>query len=124
MISCGTDIVKVDRIKDSIEKYGETFIKKIYTDEEINYCESRRMCKYESYAARFAAKEATYKAICSNKNFDASWRDVEICKYESGKPFIKLHGEIEKIAEQKNIKNIDVTLSHENEFAIACVVMD
>lgn len=62
-VSCGNDIIKVSRIKDSIEKIGESFIKRVYTEEEINYCESRRMCKYQSYAVRFAAKEAVYKAL-------------------------------------------------------------
>ena len=65
---CGTDIVNVTRIKDTIEELGDTFKKRVYTDEEISYCESRRMCKYESYAARFAAKEAVYKAISPAKN--------------------------------------------------------
>lgn len=62
-VSCGNDIIKVSRIKDSIERIGENFIKRVYTEEEINYCESRRMCKYQSYAVRFAAKEAVYKAL-------------------------------------------------------------
>ena len=65
-VSCGNDIIKISRIKDSIEKIGETFIKRVYTEEEISYCESRRMCKYQSYAVRFAAKEAVYKAISPN----------------------------------------------------------
>ena len=54
-VYCGTDIVSVERIKNSIEELGDTFIKRIYTDEEIEYCESKRMCKYQSYAARFPA---------------------------------------------------------------------
>ena len=84
MVTCGTDIIKISRVKDSIERIGETFLKRVYTDEEIEYCESRRMCKYQSYAARFAAKEAIYKAISPNKGNEASWKDAEVCKYENG----------------------------------------
>ena len=76
-VLCGTDITSVERIKDSINEYGETFLKRIYTDEEISYCESRRMSKFQSYAARFAAKEAAYKALPIE---GASWHDVEIIK--------------------------------------------
>ena len=124
MVSCGTDIIKIERVKDSIERVGETFLKRVYTDEEINYCESRRMCKYQSYAARFAAKEAIYKAISPQKGNDASWQDAEVCRYENGKPYIKLYGELKKIAEEKNIKNIELSLSHDDDYAIACVVID
>ena len=124
MVTCGTDIIKISRVKDSIEKIGDTFLKRVYTDEEIEYCESRRMCKYQSYAARFAAKEAVYKAISPEKGSEATWKDIEICKYENGKPYIKLYDELKKIAEKENIKNIELSLSHDDDYAIACVVID
>lgn len=124
MISCGTDIIKVDRIKKSIEELGEKFLKRVYTEEEISYCESRRMCKYECYAARFAAKEAVYKAISPEKDTGMQWNDIEVVKNEKGKPYIKLHGSTEEYAKEKNIKEIDVSLSHESEFAIASVVIE
>ena len=124
MVTCGTDIIKVSRVKDSIEKIGDTFLKRVYTDEEIEYCESRRMCKYQSYAARFAAKEAIYKAISPDKGSEAGWKDAEVCKYENGKTYIKLYGELKKIADKENIKNIELSLSHDDDYAIACVVID
>lgn len=124
MITCGTDIIKIGRVKDSIERIGETFLKRVYTDEEIEYCESRRMCKYQSYAARFAAKEAIYKAISPDVNNEVSWKDAEVCKFENGKPYIKLYGDLKKIADEKNIKNIELSLSHDDDYAIACVVID
>ena len=120
-LRCGTDIVNVDRIKKSIEELGEKFIKRIYTDEEINYCESRRMCKYESYAVRFAAKEAVYKAISPTKEQNGVFTEVEVLNEETGKPYIVLHGELKKILQDKKI---DVSLSHEREFAIAMVVIE
>ncbi|MBO5179388.1 MAG: holo-ACP synthase [Clostridia bacterium] len=124
MVTCGTDIIKISRVKDSIEKIGETFLKRVYTDEEIEYCESRRMCKYQSYAARFAAKEAVYKAISPVDGKEATWKDIEVCKCENGKPYIKLYGELKKIADKEKIKNIEISLSHDDDYAIACVVID
>ncbi len=116
---CGTDIVNVLRIKDKIEELGEQFKKRVYTDEEISYCESRRMCKYESYAARFAAKEAVYKAISPAK--EGVFTEVEVRNEENGRPYIILHGELEKLV---NGRNIEVSLSHEKEYAIATVVIE
>ncbi len=118
---CGTDIVNVARVRESIEKLGEKFIKRVYTDEEINYCESRRMCKFESYAARFAAKEAVYKAISPAKESEGVFTEVEVRNEENGRPYIILHGELKKII---NGKNIEVSLSHEKEYAIATVVIE
>ena len=117
---CGTDIVNVDRVKETIEKLGDAFKKRVYTDEEINYCESRRMCKYESYAARFAAKEAVYKAISPEKNSNAAFTEVEILSEESGRPYVVLHGELKKIIDSKRI---EVSLSHDREFAIAFAIV-
>lgn len=118
---CGTDIVNVSRIKNSIEELGEKFLKRIYTDEEISYCESRRMCKYESYAARFAAKEAVYKAISPTINQDGAFTEVEVLNEENGKPYVILHGELKRIAGDRKI---ELSLSHEKEFAIAMVTME
>ena len=119
-VTCGTDIVNVNRVKKSIEELGEKFIKRVYTDEEISYCESRRMCKYESYAARFAAKEAVYKAISPGIGQDGVFTEVEVRNHDNGKPYIVVHGNLKKcIGERK----IDVSLSHEKEFAIAMVVI-
>ena len=117
---CGTDIVNVARVKETIEKLGDAFKKRVYTDEEINYCESHRMCKYESYAARFAAKEAVYKAISPEKNSNAAFTEVEILSEESGRPYVALHGELKKIIDSNRI---EVSLSHEREFAIAFAII-
>ena len=121
-VLCGTDITSVERIKDSINEYGETFLKRIYTDEEISYCESRRMSKFQSYAARFAAKEAAYKSLPIE---GASWHDAEIIKEPNGKPVMKLHGKLAEAAQKMNVddKDISVSLSHDASFAIATVVI-
>lgn len=124
-VFCGTDIISVARIKNSITELGETFIKRIYTDEEINYCESKRMCKFQSYAARFAAKEAMYKAISPENADYVSWHDLEVVKKKNGKPVAKLSGRLKEEAEKKGIndEDIDISLSHDDSYAIATVVI-
>ncbi len=124
-VFCGTDIVSVDRIKNSITEFGDTFLKRIYTDEEISYCESRRMSKFQSYAARFAAKEAAYKALSPNVSEGVSWRDFEVVRNENGKPNLAFHGKLREIVESKGIadEDVDISLSHDDSFAIATVVI-
>lgn len=123
-VTCGTDIVKVSRIKDSIEKIGIEFIKRVYSDEEANYCESRKSAKYQSYAARFAAKEAVYKAISPGENSYTSWKDIEVLKEVNGKPYIMLHGRLKEIAKDNNITKIEISLSHDEDYAIANAIVE
>ena len=112
----GTDIVEVSRIKENIEKHGERFLKRVYTENEIKYCESKKEHKYESYAARFAAKEATYKAVSSKIGKDYLWTDFEIVNEPTGKPKVNLYINVE------NLKNIEVSISHVKEYATANVI--
>ena len=125
-VLCGNDIVKVSRVQNSIEEHGEKFLNRVFTEEEIRYCESRRMCKYQSYAARFAAKEAVFKALSPMDAGNTSWQDVEVYKLENGNPKIHLHGYLKEIATDKKIEDemIDVSLSHDADFAIATAVIE
>lgn len=115
-ITCGTDIIEVERIKKAIEKNKEKFLNEIYTKKEIQYCEAKKVKKYEHYAARFAAKEAIFKAISNTlKNkYDLTWKDAEILNNEEGRPYVILNKE--KI--KKDIQ-IEISLSHIKEYAIA-----
>lgn len=112
----GTDIVEISRIKKDIEEIGERFLNKIYTEKEIAYCESKKMQKFQSYAARFAAKEAIYKALSDKIDFEYSWKDFEILNEERGKPYVNLHFDI------KELETIEISLSHCKEYAVANVV--
>lgn len=125
-IFCGTDIVSVERIRNSINELGDTFLKRIYTDEEISYCESRRMSKFQSYAARFAAKEAAYKALSPETAEGVKWHDAEVIKNANGKPVIVFHGRLKEVATKRgiNAEEVDISLSHDDSFAIATVVID
>lgn len=119
-VSCGIDIIEIDRIRESIDSLGTNFVKKIYTENEIAYCESKKQMKYQHYAARFAAKEAIFKALSKTleDKYSISWKDVEVLNDENGRPYIKF---INK--EYKEIEDIDISISHCKEYAIATVTI-
>ncbi|MBS5857714.1 MAG: holo-ACP synthase [Clostridia bacterium] len=119
-ISCGTDIIEIERIKDSIEETNNKFLNRVYTKKEIEYCESKKAQRYQHYAARFAAKEAVFKAISVKleDKYSICWKDIEIINDSQGRPSITLQGNI-----QKNIEQIDISLSHCKEYATANVVV-
>lgn len=116
-ISCGTDIIEIERIRRSIEKLGEKFLNEVYTDKEIQYCESRKKQKYQHYAARFAAKEAIFKAISRNlkDKYEVGWKDIEVLNDEQSRPYVKIKEEIKT--------NIDISISHCKEYAVATAIM-
>ena len=121
-IECGTDIIEIYRIKNAIENSKEAFINRIFTQNEIEYCESKKMMKYQHYAARFAAKEAIYKSI-SPKDCELCWKDIEIINNEFGKPEVFLHNEMENLKNKLNIKKIVLSLSHCKEYATASAIL-
>ena len=119
-IKCGIDIIEIQRIKNSIEKFGEVFINKIYTMDEVAYCETKGKQKFQHYAARFAAKEAAFKALSENLNnkFDLDWKDYEVICDKEGKPHMNIKG-----LNMEKIENIDISLSHCKEYAVANVTV-
>ena len=115
-IKVGNDIIETKRIKRLYNKFGKRFVEKIYTPNEISYCESKGINNVYSYAARFAGKEAVFKAISdliSNK-YEIGWKDIEILNNQSGKPCATVRG--------LNV-DIEISLSHEKEYAIATAVV-
>ena len=118
-VKTGTDIIEVERIKDSIEKLGDKFLNRVFTENEIKYCEEKKITKYEHYAARFAAKEAIFKAISPllDNKFSIDWTDIEILNDNQGRPYAVMSKE-----NLKNI-NIDISLSHIKEYALATAVV-
>ena len=115
----GIDIIEVKRIQENIEKHKTDFLNKIYTKKEIDYCESRGVQKYQSYSARFAGKEAVFKAVSKmlNNKYEIGWKDIEILNDENGRPYVNLNA-----LNHSNIQ-IDISLSHTNIEAIASVVI-
>ena len=121
-MTCGTDIVEIHRIKDAIEKNGELFLKRVYTKNEIDYCEKHNSNKYQHYAARFATKEAVSKALGTGFIGEFSWKDIEVVNNENGKPRVILTGKALELFNSLNMKEIEVSISHCKEYAISVVV--
>lgn len=120
-IACGTDIVEIKRIGETIEKFGDVFLNKVFTENEVKYCESKGKMKFQHYAARFAAKEAIFKAISNfvDNKFSIGWKNMEIRNDINGRPQIELLN-----CKIDNIKNIDISISHCKEYAVAMVVVE
>lgn len=119
-VKCGTDIIEISRIKESIEDLGEHFLKRVFTDKEIEFCESKKAQKYEHYAARFAAKEAAFKAISwiLNDKYSVTWKDFEVENDKNGRPILNIYN-----MDIKSIESIDISLSHCKNYAVANVVI-
>lgn len=119
-VLCGTDIIEVSRIEKSIEDMGDKFLERIYTEKEIDYCKSRGKSMYERFAGRFAVKEAVFKAISTEleNKYQICWKDIECLNDENGRPYITVYG-----IDEKKIGNIDVSISHCKEYAMANVVV-
>lgn len=119
-VSCGIDIIEIERIKDSIEDMGEKFLERVYTKKEIEYCESKKIQKYQHYAARFAAKEAAFKAISEElyDKYSISWKDIEVTNDKNGRPILNLIG-----IDLKRIESIDLSISHCKQYAVANVTV-
>ena len=117
----GIDLVKIERMREAADKLGRKFLERIFTESEIKYCYERKE-PYLSLAVRFAAKEALIKAIGSEVFVPLT--DIEIMNFENGKPLIKAKGKLEEFFREKSIKHCHLSLSHEKEFGIACVVLE
>ena len=123
IIGLGVDIAEVGRIKAAIERHGETFLRRLYTPAEREYCE-RFKNKYERFAGRFAAKEAAMKALGTGWSRGVRWVDVEVVRQKGGRPTVKLHGEASKIADGLGVKNISLSITHTADQAFAQVIFE
>jgi holo-[acyl-carrier protein] synthase len=113
----GIDITEVDRIESLAEQH-EQFLARVYTEREIGYC-SRKKNKYQHFAARFAAKESVLKALGVGWSQDIKWTDIEVVNDSSGRPHINTYGAVKKLVEQREVKEILISLSHISHYAIA-----
>ena len=117
-LKIGNDIIEVERIRKLLLEYPEKFKKRVFTAEEVKYCESKGENKYQSYAARFAAKEAVFKAISEllpNK-YNIQWTDIEVINNNEGRPSVTIKN-VDKI------EQIDISISHVKEYAIATALV-
>lgn len=123
IVGTGVDLAEVPRIKASIERFGDKFIRRIYTANEIAYVE-RKANKFERYAARFAAKEAGMKAIGTGWKRGVTWQDFEVANLPSGKPTLRLHGVAAELAEKLKVRSISLSLTHTAELGMAHVILE
>jgi len=119
----GIDIIEVARIESAIKKYNR-FLKKIFTEEEIKYCDSKAnpAIRYISYAQKFAAKEAAAKSFGIGFGKELSFCEIEVKNLNSGKPVIFLSGKADKFCKKHRISGIDVSLSGTNNYAVAFAI--
>ncbi len=122
IFGAGVDIVEVLRMEEAIEKWGDNFLKKVFTDREIAYSNSKRFsCQH--LAARFAAKEAVVKAFGEPKKFPIRWTEIEVLNNEEGKPVIKFHKDALKLKKIKKIDKVILSMSHSKNYAVANVIL-
>jgi holo-[acyl-carrier protein] synthase len=123
IVGLGLDIAEVDRIEAAIGRHGAPFLERLYTPSEVAYCESHKD-KFERYAARFAAKEATMKALGTGWSRGVRWRDIEIAREPGDKPTIRLAGVSQQIAQRMGVKSISLSITHSGNLALAQVIFE
>ncbi|MBZ5545563.1 MAG: holo-ACP synthase [Acidobacteriia bacterium] len=123
IVGTGVDITETERIEQALERHGERFSKRLYTPREIAYCEQFKN-RAERFAARFAAKEAAFKALGTGWREGVRWLDVEVTHRPSGKPELVLTGRAEELARALGVTRTSVSLSHSNDYVIAQVIFE
>jgi holo-[acyl-carrier protein] synthase len=123
IVGTGIDIAEVPRIREVIERHGQRFLQRVFTEGEIQYCESKAN-RVERYAARFAAKEAGMKALGTGWNHGVRWRDIEVARKPGGRPTLLLHGKAAEFAAKLGATNIALSLTHTAEQAMAQVILE
>lgn len=122
----GIDAIEIGRVQHAIEhpRTGQRFRARVFTAAEVAYCESRRRAKYQSYAARFAAKEATMKALGTGWNRNVGWNEIEVRRERGRAPQIALLGKTAQFARNLGVKRLHLTLTHSSKDAIAHVIVE
>ncbi len=123
VIGIGVDLVECARIERSLDRFGEKFLRRVFTEGEIDYSMSMKF-PARHLAARFAAKEAVSKAFGTGIGKAMGWRNIDIRKKKSGEPFLVFSGPAQELAEKRGITCALVTLSHTEHHAMACVVLE
>ena len=123
IVGLGTDLAEIARIEQSIARYGQRFLERIYTPGEIAYCQ-RKKSFAESFAARFAAKEAAAKALGTGISHGVSWQEFEVLREASGKPFLQLTGRAAMLADKLGVTRASISLTHTATIAMAVVIFE
>ena len=123
IVGIGADIAEIDRLEAAIGRFGQAFQERVFTAEEIRYCE-RHKAKFERYAARFAAKEAAMKALGTGWRRGVRWRDIEVRNEASGKPGISFAGKAAEHAARLGAKRAHLSITHNGNVAFAQVILE
>jgi holo-[acyl-carrier protein] synthase len=123
VIGIGVDLVECERIERSLERFGEKFLRRVFTEGEIEYSMSMKF-PARHLAARFAAKEAVSKAFGTGIGKAMGWRNIDIRKKKSGEPFLVFSGPAQELATKRGVASALITLSHTDRHAMACVVLE
>ena len=123
VVGLGVDIIQNNRIESIVDKWGDKFLKKIFTDYELNFIKKHKQ-KMQRYASNFAAKEAVVKALGTGFRSGIRFRNIELKRDSLGKPFIELAGSTKAFADNRGVNKIHTTISHEKEYSVAVVIFE
>jgi len=123
IVGIGIDVSEPHRLEEAVGRYGHRFLERVFTPREIAYCESKRN-KWERYAARFAAKEAAFKALGTGWRRGVRWQEAEVVNEPSGKPTLELTGTALQFARRLGVSSISLSLTHSGQFALAQVIFE
>ena len=123
ILGLGTDITEIARVKSSLERFGDSFLNRILRPEEVAYCLTQKDIALP-VAARFAAKEAIAKAFGTGIGAQLGWHDMEICRRESGEPYVVLHDGGKALFISRTAKQLFITLSHTQNYATAVAILE
>jgi len=123
VLGIGVDLVENARIQHSLDRFGDRFLKRVFTDGEIAYSKSMKF-PARHLAARFAAKEAVSKAFGTGIGKAMGWKDIDVRRKESGEPYVVLEGGAKKLAEERKVSKVLITLSHTEHHAMAAIVIE
>jgi holo-[acyl-carrier protein] synthase len=124
VVGTGIDVVEIERVARSIERYGRRFLERVYTAAEIAYCQRKRRNAAESFAARFAAKEAGAKALGTGIGFGVTWRELEVGREPAGRPLLLLHGRAAEIAASLGVRRSSLSITHTRTQSMALVILE
>jgi holo-[acyl-carrier protein] synthase len=122
VLGIGVDIVETARIERSLERFGERFLRRVFTQGELDYCAAMPF-PARHYGARFAAKEAVSKAFGTGIGSQIGWRDIEVKRKETGEPYILLHGSAAALAGTLRVVDALISLSHSDHYAVANAIL-
>jgi holo-[acyl-carrier protein] synthase len=124
VVGTGIDVVEIERVARSIQRYGSRFLERVYTAGEIAYCQRKRRNAAESFAARFAAKEAAAKALGTGISFGVTWRELEVGREPAGRPLLLLHGRAAEIAASLGVRCSSLSITHTRTQSMALVILE